>query len=234
MSTSNNTTVIDSSVLQSSVIVTLNLILTQYISYLPLIFIIFGVIGFIGNAFTFLQPELRSTTFCIYTLCSSIADVSNLIFNRIPRYLYQVHDYKFAWDTNSSLCKFEVFTLIFLPQLAINLLILSLIDRYASTCGLTSSIRHLNKPKKAIWFIGIIIIYSSFAVFHGPVFNDIDTSKGCIATAPLTNSILYLILCGLMQPVVMLIFVFLTYQNIRKRRQRVVSLDCLSSLLFNG
>ncbi len=171
---------------------------------------------------------------CIYTFCSSVANASNLIFNRIPRYLYQVYGHKFAWDTNSSLCKFEIFTLVFLPQSAINLLILSLIDRYASTCGLTSSTRHLNKPKKAIWFIGIIIIYSCFAVFHGPVLNRIDTNKVCLATAPLTNSILYLIFCGLMRPVVILICVLLIYQNIRKRRQRDVSRDYLSSLLFYG
>ena len=197
--------------------------LTSIFSHLPLIFIIFGVLGFIGNAFTFLQPELRSNTFCIYSLCSSVADIGNVLFNRIPRYLYQAYGYKFAWDTNSSLCKFETFVLVFLPQLATNFLALSLIDRLASTCSLQSSMRRLNQPKMAPYFIILTIIYSCLVVFHGPIFNGVVTNRGCIATPAITNSILYVIFCGLIQPILMLIFVYLTYRNIHRSRQRVVS-----------
>jgi hypothetical protein len=232
ISSVNNTTNIDIEIQSSSIVITLTFLLDRFVSQLSLLFIIFGLIGLNGNIFTFLQRELRSNTFCIYSLCSSLVDASNILFNHIPNYLYQENKYTFAWDTNSSLCKFESFTLIFLPQLAINFLVLSLIDLYACTCSLTSSMRRLNQLRLAPWFISITIIYSCLAVFHGPIFNEIGPNVGCIAISPVTNSILYIVFCGLMQPVTTLIFVFLTYRNICNSRRRVVKFDSSSLYCF--
>jgi hypothetical protein len=44
----------------SSIILVLDLVQQRYISQLPLILTLLGVIGFIGNIFTFLQPILRN------------------------------------------------------------------------------------------------------------------------------------------------------------------------------
>jgi hypothetical protein len=60
----------------------LNLVKQRFIIYLPLIFTIFGFIGFIGNVFTYLQPELRSNICCIYPVCDPIVDL-----HLLPPYL---------------------------------------------------------------------------------------------------------------------------------------------------
>jgi hypothetical protein len=49
----------------SSIIIILNRIQSQYLIQLSLIFTILGLFGFI-------QPALRSNTFCLYTLFGSV------------------------------------------------------------------------------------------------------------------------------------------------------------------
>ncbi|CAF1328366.1 unnamed protein product [Adineta steineri] len=160
--------------------------MNQFVNYLPLIFIILGLIGFIGNALTFLQLELRSNPCCIYSLCGSIVDIISLFYNVLPLYLNKIYKIYIPWVNMGNLCKFHIFIVAFLPHLSINFLLMSTIDRYASTCKLTSSIRHLR----------------------------------CIVTYPLLNNILYIVLNCVMQPVAMLIFVVLTFQNVQQSRQR--------------
>ncbi|CAF4063512.1 unnamed protein product [Adineta steineri] len=170
----------------SNTIVILNLLMNQFVNYLPLIFIILGFIGFVGNALTILQLELRSNTCCIYSLCGSIVDIISLFYNVLPLYLNKIYKIYIPWVNMGNLCKFHIFIVAFLPHLSINFLLMSTIDRYASTCKLTSSIRHLR----------------------------------CIVTYPLLNNILYIVLNCVMQPVAMLIFVVLTFQNVQQSRQR--------------
>ncbi|CAF5115470.1 unnamed protein product, partial [Rotaria sp. Silwood1] len=87
MNPNNITTTIDIALVSKSIINDLNFVSERFIIYLPLIFLIFGFIGFIGNIFTYLQAELRSNTCCIYSLCGSIIDIINLSLNLFPNYL---------------------------------------------------------------------------------------------------------------------------------------------------
>jgi hypothetical protein len=68
----------------SSIIETLDLVAQNFVVYLPLVFTILGLIGFLGNAFIFLQRPLRLNTFCIYSLCGSFSDIINLLVNLFP------------------------------------------------------------------------------------------------------------------------------------------------------
>jgi hypothetical protein len=115
----------------SSIIAVLNLVQQRFINQLPLILTILGIIGFIGNTFTFLQPILRSNSCCIYTLCGSSVDIINLFVNLFPIYLNPTSGNLVSLISDSLICKIKIFTLTFLPQLSMNLLIMSLIDRYA-------------------------------------------------------------------------------------------------------
>ena len=87
----------------------LHFIKQDVLIYLPLIFIIFRVIGFIGNAFTFLQPSLRFNTCCIYSLCGSFVDVTNLFVNLFSNYIYASTDNILSLITDSRRCKVETF-----------------------------------------------------------------------------------------------------------------------------
>lgn len=223
---SNITTTEVTTTAASHTIIILSIVQQQFVDYLPLIFVIFGLVGFIGNALTFLHRELRSNTCCIYTFCSSIADVMNIGFNLLPLFLSRKYGINSPWTRMASLCKFYIFFLGFFPHLSVNLLLTSTIDRYASTCKLGSYLRRLNQFKMVPWLILFTIITSSLVSLRGAILYQYGTA--CTVTQPLLNNILYIILQGVMLPVAMLIFVLLTFRNVHNSRQRVVSfLDSL-------
>jgi hypothetical protein len=212
----------------SHIIFILHFVKQELLIYLPLIFIIFGMIGFIGNAFTFLQPTLRFNTCCIYSLCGSLVDIINLFVNLLSNYTHRTADNLLSLMTIRYVCKLKLFSLVFLPQLSINLLTLSLIDRYACTCSLTSSIRHIRRLEMVPWTIIIIVIFSGVISLYSPMYYDVAPGFGCICTDPFLNGILYIIIHGFTAPSVMLVFVILTYRNVKKSRRRAVDIFLLS------
>jgi hypothetical protein len=131
----------------STIIVVLNLVQQRFVSQLPLIITLLGLIGFIGNTFTFLQPTLRNNSFCIYTLCGSLVDILSLFINLFPNYVSPTAGNLTSENSISLLCKCKLFAFTFLPQLSMDLLIMSLIDRYACTYGLTSPMRQILQLK---------------------------------------------------------------------------------------
>jgi hypothetical protein len=145
----------------SSIILVLDLVQQRFISQLPLILTLLGVIGFIGNTFTFLQPTLRNNSFCIYTLCVSVVDVINLFAN----YLNPAAGNLVSIISVSLICKLKLFALEFLPQLSMDLLISSLIDRYACTYGPASSMRRLLQLK----MVPCLIASRYWAVQYGEI-----------------------------------------------------------------
>lgn len=209
----------------SAIITTLDVIQQRFVSQLPLIITIFGTIGFIGNSFTFLQPTLRKNSFCIYTLCGSFIDVVNLFVNLFANYLNPTAGNLIASISVSLLCKLKLFALVFLPQLSMNLLIASLIDRFACTHGPASRIRVLLQLKMVPWVIAITVIISCVMSLYSPTLYDILPGFGCGATDPKANSILYIVIHGVLTPLVMLVFVYLTYRRSKRSRQRVVSVS---------
>ena len=218
----NSTITVVTSTAETNTIVILNLLMERFLNHLPLIFFIVGLIGFIGNALTYVRVDLRSNTCCIYLLCSSIMDATVLSINALPIYLSTRYGTYIPWRRIPDLCKLSIFLLAFLPHLSINFLLMSIIDRYSCTCQLASPMRRLNKPKMIPWVISITITLSCLAALRIILF-DYQTGLGCVARYPLVNNVLYFVVQVLMQPVIMLVFVLLTYRNVRLSRQRVVS-----------
>ena len=208
-----------------SVTEVLTVINQKYIAQLPLIFTILGLIGFIGNLFTFLQPALRKNSFCIYTLLSSCIDVINLFTNLFPMYLTSASDNQTVAVGSSLTCKLRIMFLVALPQLSLNLLTMSLLDRYACTFGPASRIRRLLHLKMIPWTVTATVIISCVMSLYGPLLNDIIPGFGCTSTNATLNAIIYIGLHGILTPSVMLILTLLTYRNVSNSRKRVVSTD---------
>lgn len=190
--------------------------------YVPLVLTIIGLIGFLGNSFTYLQSELRSNTCAIYSFCSSIADILTIGMNTFPNYLSWNNIVQIPWTISSSICKLQLFLLVFLPHLSTNFLLMTLIDRFASTCRLGSIIRQVNRLKM-VWAMIILTILTSLAAsIYTPIVFDIVPGFGCSSTNPNLTSILYFTLIGIPHPTLMLIFLILMNRNLRLSRQRVV------------
>ncbi|CAF3925388.1 unnamed protein product, partial [Adineta steineri] len=220
---SNNTTMAIHVLLESkSIIDILNFITQEVMIYVPLVLVILGFIGFIGNVFTFLQSEFRSNTCCIYLLVGSIVDIINLIVNLFPYFLAAKYGLYFPWYISSSMCKLNAFLTMFIPHLSINFVLMAMIDRFACTCSLTSSVRRLNQLKMIPWMVGILLIFSGLASIYAPVLYDKAFGvPWCMFTYVMTASIFYIVFMGFMQPCLILIFVLLTYRNVRRSRRQV-------------
>ena len=79
MSVSNNETLLPNNTqLPRTIIAILDQIKVKFVNQIPLFITTLSLIGFIDNAFTILQPILRSNTFCIYILCGSFVDIINI------------------------------------------------------------------------------------------------------------------------------------------------------------
>jgi hypothetical protein len=78
------------------------------------------------------------------------------------------------------------------------------------------------------------VVSSCLASIYAPIIYDLMFEFWCIPTQPTTAGILYILLIGLMQPILMLIFVCLTLRNVRRSRQRVVSTSTLSLKINSG
>ncbi|CAF1154649.1 unnamed protein product [Adineta ricciae] len=203
-----------------SIIDDLNLVQQRFVNQLPLIITVLGLIGFIGNLFTFLQPKLRNNSFCIYTLTASFIDIINLFVNLFPQYLNPTSDSASSFISDKLICKLRLFSVVFFPQLSLDLLMMSLIDRYACTFDPTSRMSRLIRLKTVPWMIFITTAVSCVASLYSPLTYDIIPGYGCGATNPTANAIAYISIHGILTPLVMLIFVFFTYRNIVQHRQR--------------
>lgn len=206
-----------------TVIEILDLIHQRYTSKLPLIITVLGVIGFLGNALTFLQANLRWIPFCIYTLLGSFIDTINIFVNLFSVYLNPIDGNLVVGISTRIQCKFKLFALVFLPQFSMNLLILSLIDRYASTFGLRSSIQKFFRHQMIPWLIIITAIITCLITIYSPILYDIHPDLGCVSTRPIIDSTLYILIHGILTPSIMLILVYLTYRQLKYHRQRAVN-----------
>ncbi|CAF1228134.1 unnamed protein product [Adineta steineri] len=200
---------------------TYDFIILEIVPNIILISFILGLIGFIGNIFTLLQPNLRWNNCCIYMLCSSIVDIIHLSINIFPSYLRNRYSFfGLPWNSSFSLCKLNYFLYSFLPQLSINLLLLSIIDQYACTCALTSWAHRLNKLKMVPRLILLMICISGIFSIYSPILGN-DQPVLCGYGEQTIYVILNIFFNGVLQPILILIFVLLTYRNIRQSRQRV-------------
>ncbi|CAF1602684.1 unnamed protein product [Adineta ricciae] len=188
-----------------SIIDDFNVAQQNFITKLSLIIPILGLIGFIGNVFTFLQPTLRKQSFCLYTLVASFVDILNLFVNLFPQYFNPSSGNLFS---NIS----DIFTY---------LLIMCLIDRFACTCGLKSRMQRTLQLKMVPMMIFFTIIVSCIVSLYSPLSYDILPGYGCGTAHPTENAVSYIVIHGIITPVTMLIFVFLTYRKFSQSRQRV-------------
>ncbi|CAF0940836.1 unnamed protein product [Adineta steineri] len=199
----------------------LNFASENILIYLTLIFFIFGLIGFIGNVFTYLQPQLRSNTCCIYSLCGSFIDIINLCINSFPNFLAVKYGINIPWYLSSTLCKFHSFLVVFLPHLSLNFLCMAIIDRFAITCEYTSSIRRIIQLRIVPWMIGLTVLTSILFTLYAPINYDSIYGLLCISIQPMVTSISNIVLVGFTPPIIMITFVLLTYRNVRRSHRRV-------------
>ena len=86
-------------------IFTLVYVLRHILCYTPLVMFLLGLIGFVGNTITYLQPELRHNTCCLYTFFGSIVDIVYLCLYAIPDFFATRFELRMPWAISDHACR---------------------------------------------------------------------------------------------------------------------------------
>ncbi|CAF4168048.1 unnamed protein product [Rotaria sordida] len=184
----------------------------------PLMF--FGLIGHIINIIIFTRPNLISNSCCNYCLASSCVSIIQILFGQLFRMLksgYGILISVLWW------CRIRMFFLYSTSLASITLITLASADRYVSSCSQVKY-RQWANIKVARRLIPIVLIISALYHSHMLALFVIHEDGDNECWAPrhsayrLGYDISFLILHGLIFPVLLGIFGFLTIYNIRQRQ----------------
>jgi len=189
-----------------------------------------GAVGLILNVLVFSRSALRREPCSLYFLSSTCYDLFVIFLITPVRILSNAYNINGALY-NLSICKIESFTFYVTRVISIWLIVLACIDRYLHSSS-SERIRRLSSLKSAKISIGIIsiivlILYCHMLVYYGIAYvsNQFGSiTPQCISQKGIYRTFLgfwHLAVSSLCPSFLMLLFGFLTLNNVRQRRQLV-------------
>ncbi|CAF3722199.1 unnamed protein product [Rotaria sp. Silwood1] len=182
--------------------------------------IIFGLIGHILDIIIFTRPKLISNSCCNYCLASSCVSIIQIVLGQLVRMLkggYHIPIPVLWW------CRIRIFFLYSAYLTSTTFITLASADRYVSSCSQVKYRRWAN-VKVARRLIPIVLIISCLCQSHILALFVVheDGEKECWAPRysdyRLGYDIAFLIAHGVIFPILLGVFGFLTLYNIRRRR----------------
>ena len=181
---------------------------------------IFLILGNIGNVFiVILFSRQRQNPCAIYLISSAIVNNVYLISFGLSQIfpIYYGGETMFAWV----FCKIYAYVLNVLGQIARTMLVLACVDRFLIT-NERATFRAFSTLKRAKWFILFSILFWLLFTIHIPIMRTIINGKCVLFGIYSTIYTFYAIIFVSSIPAIILgIFGYLTYRNIRQMHLRV-------------
>jgi hypothetical protein len=181
---------------------------------------IFMTLGNIGNIFIVILFSQRHKNACsIYLICSAIMNDLYLTFNSFV----QIFPFYYADETMRAfaLCKIRYYVSNVLGQLAKTMIVLACIDRFLITNN-QANLRAFSTVKRAKRYILISIIFWPIFASHIAIMTTILNKEcGTFDTYSTIYTIYTIIFVGLVPPILLGGFGYLTYRNMRQIHMRV-------------
>ena len=181
---------------------------------------IFMILGNIGNVFiVIIFSRQRQNACAIYLISSAIVNSVYLTFNGFV----QIFPFYYGDGTIRAIifCKIYTYILNVLGQIAKTMVVLACIDRFLITSD-RASFRAFSTPKRAKYLIFFSIIFWSLFAIHIPIMTTIVngqcTTFGIYSTIYTVYTIIFV---GLIPTIILGIFGYLTYRNMRQMHNRV-------------
>lgn len=201
----------------------LNVAKSVIVLTLSLINFVPGIVGLVLNIIVFTRPTLRHEPCSLYFFSSTCFNIF-VIFIVLPvRIVSNSFDIDLA-DYNLGICKIEIYSFHVTRTIFCWLIALACIDRYLHSSA-NIRIRRLSSLKTARLAIGIIILYSHMIIYFN-ITNGInslgDIVPTCIAQKGIYRTFIafwHMTMYSLCPSFLMLLFDFLTLNNIRQQRQ---------------
>jgi hypothetical protein len=179
-----------------------------------------AILGNIGNLFIvliFLRQRQNPCT--IYIMSAAIVNSLYVTYYL----LISVFPMNYRDGTLSELaaCKLIIYTSNVLGQLPRTMIILACVDRFMITHN-RATFRAFSTPKRAKWIVFFSVIFCLLFTIHIPIMTTISNGQCGRFGIYLTIYYAYMILVvGIIPPVLMGIFGYLTYRNMRQMHVRV-------------
>jgi hypothetical protein len=198
----------------------IQIVITEMTYYGPIILLIIGITGCFCNFITFTAPQLRKNSCAFYFLMSAVFELLSLSFGLISRFAAD-HLGSNLQHTDQIYCKFRAYLISALPLVATYLVLLSSIDRYMSS-SLEARLRSFSDIKMAHRATAVAIVTSFLSCIHILVLYDLrpkcSTKPGAYG---MFDSMFVVFWLGVIPHLLMLVFGFLTYMNIKRSKRRV-------------
>lgn len=178
------------------------------------------ILGNIGNILIIILFYRRRQNACsMYLLCAAMMSNASLTFNGVMA-LY-VLDYGDPTVRSIFLCKFRIYFGHILGQIGRYLAVVACIDRYMWTKNYAHA-RFMNRPTISRYIIGIVILIWLILPIHIVIFMTItNDSCGPSGIYYIIYQIYITITLGLLPPILMSLFAFLAYYNMKKLHSRI-------------
>ncbi|CAF4071843.1 unnamed protein product [Adineta steineri] len=198
----------------------IQIITTEITYYGPIILLIIGIIGCLCNFITFTSPQLRKTSCAFYFLLSAVFELLSITFGLISRFAAD-HLGSTLINTDRAYCKLRAYLVSALPLVATYFVLLSSIDRCMSS-SVSARLRSFSQRKIAYRVSVVAIILGFISCIHIVIGYDLRPRCGALAGAfAMYDSMFVVFWLGVIPHVLMLIFGFLTYMNIKRSRRRI-------------
>jgi hypothetical protein len=181
---------------------------------------VFMVLGNIGNIFVVILFNRQRQSACSIYLIS--AAIMNIVYLTLYGFV-QIFPFSYNDGTIRAIvvCKFYIYIVIVLGQVAKTMLVFACIDRFLITSD-RASFRAFSTPKKAKYLICFSIIFWFLTSIHIPIMTTIINGQ-CTRTG------LYLILfsidaaicLGLIPSITLSVFGYLSYRHLRQMHNRI-------------
>jgi hypothetical protein len=178
---------------------------------------IFLIVGNIGNAFIITLFSRQGQTACsIYLLSSAVV---NFVFLTINGY-FQIFPFNYSDGTIRAInfCKISAYILNVLGQVSKTMLIFACIDRFLITSD-RASFRAFSIPKRAKYLIFFSFIFWSILALHVPIMRTV--THGQCGASGIYSTIFAILFVSLIPFIILAIFGYLTYRNMRQMQMRV-------------
>ncbi|CAF1114756.1 unnamed protein product [Adineta steineri] len=178
------------------------------------------ILGNIGNIIIIVLFYRRRQNSCaMYLLCAAIVQSAALTFNSVIN-LYTL-DYDDPTVRSLFLCKFRAYITHIWNQSGRYLTVLACIDRYIWTANNTHT-RLINRPSTSHYLTAVLFLFWHIFSIHIAVLVTIHNGRcGSFGVYYVIYQVYAANFLGLLPPVLMSIFGFLAYHNMKKLHLRV-------------
>ncbi|CAF3899519.1 unnamed protein product [Rotaria magnacalcarata] len=218
--------------IKTTTLATIQIVTSEMTYYGPIILLVIGIFGCMCNFITFTAPQLRKNSCAFYFLMSAVFELVSITFGLISRFAADNLGSTLI-NTDPVYCKLRAYLVSALPLIATYLILLSSIDRCMSS-SVSARLRSFSQMKIAYRAILVAILMGFLSCIHILIAYDLRPRCGVLNGAlSIFDGMFVVFWLGIIPHILMFIFGFLTFLNIRRSKNRIATQSVRNTVVAN-